>query len=132
MVGLVDEFERRGVPSFGPERAASKGYPGRYATGFTIEGIETVNMEGNVVTFLAGVGKTPGVSGVPEAPENAATSGGDVSSGRTAGYVTTGGRVCAVLARGSTIEEVRNAAYRTLDRITFRGMYFRRDIGAPS
>ncbi|MDR2467040.1 MAG: phosphoribosylamine--glycine ligase [Prevotellaceae bacterium] len=43
--------------------------------------------------------------------------------------VTSGGRVFAVTATGNSIEQARTKAYKALDRITFEGKYYRRDIG---
>jgi phosphoribosylamine--glycine ligase len=44
--------------------------------------------------------------------------------------VTSGGRVLTVCARGKDLEEARARAYRAIEGISFRGMHFRRDIGA--
>jgi phosphoribosylamine--glycine ligase len=44
--------------------------------------------------------------------------------------VTNGGRVLAVTARGGTIEEARSAAYRGVEKISFRGERHRTDIAA--
>jgi phosphoribosylamine--glycine ligase len=43
--------------------------------------------------------------------------------------VTSGGRVFAVTATGNNIEQARAKAYKALDKITFEGKYYRRDIG---
>lgn len=43
--------------------------------------------------------------------------------------VTDGGRVLGVCAKGATIEEARQKAYRNVERIHFEGMYYRKDIG---
>ena len=43
--------------------------------------------------------------------------------------VTDGGRVLGVCARGGTIEEAREKAYRNVEKIRFEGMHYRRDIG---
>ena len=44
--------------------------------------------------------------------------------------VTSGGRVLGVTGFGHALAEARDRAYKTLERIHFRGMYYRRDIGA--
>ncbi len=44
--------------------------------------------------------------------------------------VTAGGRVLTVCGRGETIAEARASAYAAVARINFRGMHYRRDIGA--
>jgi phosphoribosylamine---glycine ligase len=86
-------------------------------------------------------------SGYPDAPER-----GDVISGlegpdalaqgedlavfhagterRGSELVTAGGRVLGVTALGSDAGEARRRAYDAIGRIQFRGMHYRRDIGA--
>jgi phosphoribosylamine--glycine ligase len=44
--------------------------------------------------------------------------------------VTSGGRVLTVCARGESIAEARSKAYAAVARVQFRGMHYRRDIGA--
>ena len=43
--------------------------------------------------------------------------------------VTSGGRVIAVTAHGSSIEEARTKAYREVEKIHFEGVNYRHDIG---
>ena len=43
--------------------------------------------------------------------------------------LTTGGRVLTVVASGASLEEARRKAYRNVERISFQGMHYRRDIG---
>ncbi len=43
--------------------------------------------------------------------------------------VATGGRVLNVTARGATLAEARERAYRMVDRIDWPGGFCRRDIG---
>lgn len=43
--------------------------------------------------------------------------------------VTSGGRVLGVVAKGANIEEARRKAYANAERISFAGMYYRKDIG---
>lgn len=81
--------------------AASHGYPGKYDTGFAIEGINT---DGSKV-FVAGARMEDGT------------------------LKTSGGRVLAVTALGDTSEEARRNAYASIDKINFKGMYYRKDIG---
>ncbi|MBI2933953.1 MAG: phosphoribosylamine--glycine ligase [Chloroflexi bacterium] len=83
---------------------ASAGYPGRYRTGFAIEGL--TGMGPGVVVFHAGT----------RLDENA----GQV--------VTDGGRVLTVTGRGKTIAEARATVYRELPKIKFEGCYWRKDI----
>ncbi|MFQ7701329.1 MAG: phosphoribosylamine--glycine ligase, partial [Christensenellaceae bacterium] len=42
--------------------------------------------------------------------------------------VTDGGRVLGVCAKGATIEEARQKAYRNVEKIRFEGMHYRKDI----
>ena len=43
--------------------------------------------------------------------------------------VTSGGRVLGVCVRGENIDEARKKAYENAERISFEGMYYRKDIG---
>ena len=43
--------------------------------------------------------------------------------------VTSGGRVLGVCAKGETVEDARRKAYKNAERISFEGMYYRKDIG---
>ena len=85
--------------------AASGGYPGDFAKGKPITGIEQAEAEGCVV-FQAGTRR-----------ENGQT-------------VTDGGRVLSVTGLGETLQSALTRAYAGLDCIHFEGMHYRRDIGA--
>lgn len=80
---------------------ASGGYPGDYATGRPIDGIEESD---DVAVFHAGTA---------------------LSDGR---LVSSGGRVLDVSALGPTIPSARERAYRAVDRIQMEGKYARSDI----
>lgn len=43
--------------------------------------------------------------------------------------VTNGGRVLGVCAKGKDVEEARRKAYKNAEKISFEGMYYRKDIG---
>jgi phosphoribosylamine--glycine ligase len=43
--------------------------------------------------------------------------------------VTSGGRVLGVCAKGDTIETARKKAYANVEKITFEGVHYRKDIG---
>lgn len=43
--------------------------------------------------------------------------------------VTSGGRVLAVTAKGTDIEDARRKAYKAIEKIGFDGMFYRKDIG---
>ena len=46
------------------------------------------------------------------------------------GYQTAGGRVLGITARGQTVAEARERAYRAVEKISFDEMHFRRDIAS--
>ena len=83
---------------------ASGGYPDKYETGKPISGLDEVAKLDGVQIFHAG---TKWMNGE---------------------IVTTGGRVLAVSALGSTIEAARTNAYEAVSRIHFEGCHYRRDI----
>lgn len=80
--------------------SVSGGYPGPWQGGFAIEGMEKVK---DAVVFHMG---TTGSSTV----------------------LTAGGRVLAVSATAGSLARAREKAYRELSRISFEGMYYRKDI----
>jgi phosphoribosylamine---glycine ligase len=82
---------------------AADGYPERGDTGTPIEGIADAEAAGALV-FQAGT----------------ALRGGRL--------VTNGGRVLDVTAVGDTVEQARARAYAAVERVSFPGMRFRRDI----
>jgi phosphoribosylamine---glycine ligase len=104
------------TPSWSPSPSvavvlASHGYPGTYQTGYPIDGLG--RLEPGVLAFHAGT-----------------------IAGAT-GYLTAGGRVLTLVALGESMGQARERAYRNVDRVTFHGMTFRRDLalrelGAPA
>jgi phosphoribosylamine--glycine ligase len=84
---------------------ASRGYPGKYETGKPIHGLDDVASMKDVMVFHAGTAR---------------------ENGR---FVTKGGRVLGVTALGDTISDAIDRAYAAVDKISFEGMHFRRDIG---
>jgi phosphoribosylamine--glycine ligase len=87
---------------------ASKGYPGPITPGQPISGLESVGSIPNVKVFHAGTARDP------------------------SGFVTQGGRVLAVTAWASTLEQAQESVYAAVDLINFEGAHFRRDIGAKA
>jgi phosphoribosylamine--glycine ligase len=85
---------------------ASGGYPREFAKGRPIRGIEDAESDPDVVVFHAGTRRVDG------------------------GFVTNGGRVLGVTARGASIAAARERAYAAAARITFEGAHYRRDIAA--
>jgi phosphoribosylamine--glycine ligase len=84
---------------------AAAGYPGEVRTGDIIQGLEQARGVPNVRVYCAGAGM--------DGPNT----------------VTAGGRVLGVTGSGLTLREAANAAYAGVERITFAGMQYRRDIG---
>jgi phosphoribosylamine--glycine ligase len=87
---------------------ASEGYPGRYAKGKVIRGLEEAARLPNTKVFHAGT----------------ATAGDTV--------VTSGGRVLGVTAWAPDLPAARQAAYETVEKIQFDGAHYRRDIAAKA
>jgi len=91
---------------------------------------------GAAVTVVLAGGEYPerGDTGTPiEGVEVAEATGALVFHAGTARHddrlVTNGGRVLAVTATGEDVGAARATAYEAVDRISFSGMRFRRDIG---
>ena len=81
---------------------ASEGYPGPYEKGFMIEGLE----QDEVLLFQAGTARENG------------------------GVVTSGGRVMALVGRGADLEDSTRAAYELVEKVSFEGAVYRKDIGS--
>ena len=84
---------------------AAAGYPGDYAKGHPIQGLENAADFPDAKVFHAGT--------------------------RLAGdqVVTAGGRVLCVTALGDSIRQAQERAYGLADRIQWEGAFYRRDIG---
>ena len=85
---------------------ASGGYPGAYAKGKPITGIEEAGALSSVTVFHAGTQRVEGE------------------------LVTAGGRVLGVTALGDDLRAAQARAYEAVAKIHFEGATFRRDIGA--
>ncbi len=83
---------------------ASSGYPGEYQTGHVINGLNDVSP--GTLVFHAGTKRY----------------GSQV--------VTNGGRVLSVVSTGDTVKEALDKIYSEIPRISFKGMQYRKDIGA--
>ncbi len=83
---------------------ASGGYPGNYATGKEIHGLERASAMPGVAVFHAGTKRE-----------------GD-------NYYTSSGRVLGVTAVGDSLDEARRTAYDAVGRIQFSECHYRRDI----
>ena len=87
---------------------ASGGYPDTYETGKVIHGLEAAEAIPDVNVFHSGTAKR----------------GSDI--------VTAGGRVLTVVASGSDYRSAIDRAYEAVDKISFDGMHYRKDIGAKA
>lgn len=87
---------------------ASGGYPGSYAKGKAISGLDAANSLPDTKVFHAGTALKEGQ------------------------IVTSGGRVLGVTALGGDLKSAQAAAYAAVDRIAFEGEQFRRDIAAKA
>ncbi len=84
---------------------AAMGYPGAYEKGSRISGLDNLTEDSLNMVFHAGTG---------------------IADNH---LVATGGRVLNVTARGATLAEAQERAYRTVDQIDWPGGFCRRDIG---
>ena len=87
---------------------ASGGYPGNYAKGKVITGLDAAKALPNTWVFHAGT----------------ALQDGEI--------VTNGGRILGVTSLGRDLKTAQAAAYAAVDAIHFDGAHFRRDIGAKA
>jgi phosphoribosylamine--glycine ligase len=85
---------------------ASGGYPGEFAKGKQITGLREAAQLSNVIVFHAGTKR-----------------------GAHDAVVTDGGRVLAVTALNGDVRGALRRAYQAIEKISFEGMHFRRDIG---
>lgn len=81
----------------------SGGYPGSYEKGKLIEGLDKVDKD--IIVFHNGTKKTDDL-------------------------YTNGGRVLSITALGKNLDEARKKAYDNIERISFEGAYYRKDIGS--
>ncbi|HBB49439.1 TPA: phosphoribosylamine--glycine ligase [Candidatus Nomurabacteria bacterium] len=84
---------------------ASGGYPGNYEKGKVVSGIDDAERELDIIVFHAG------------------------TAAKDDKFVTNGGRVLGVSAIGITLEETLAKAYKAIEKISFEGMQYRKDIG---
>ena len=87
---------------------SSRGYLGAYEKGKEIKGLDAVDDEQDTFVFHAGTKK------------------------KDDGIVTSGGRVLGVTSFGDNIEDAIKQAYLAVEKISFDGCFFRRDIGAKA
>ena len=87
---------------------ASGGYPGNYAKGKIITGLDAANALPDTKVFHAGTALKDGP------------------------IVTNGGRVLGVTAWAKDLRAAQSAAYAAVEKIHFEGAHFRRDIAAKA
>ena len=105
--GLLDQFDLRWLPDAALSVVmAAKGYPGAYARGSEIRGIERAAKLPGVTIFHAGTKRS--------------------EDGR---LLAEGGRVLNVTALGATVAQAQRRAYQAVDLIDWPGGFCRRDIG---
>ncbi len=83
--------------------ATSKGYPDKYETGFEITGLDSLDKD--IIVFHNGTKLDKDI------------------------IKTNGGRVLSITSMGKTLEEAREKVYSNVNKISFRGMTYRNDIG---
>ncbi len=84
---------------------ASGGYPLAYKKGLEISGLDENGQVGSATVYHAGT---------------------KYENGK---FLTNGGRVLGITASGKTLDEALEKAYAAVDKISFEGAHFRRDIG---
>ncbi|MFO1139586.1 MAG: phosphoribosylamine--glycine ligase [Paracoccus sp. (in: a-proteobacteria)] len=84
---------------------AANGYPGAYAKGSVIGGLDALPEDSAHMVFHAGTARQDGQ------------------------LVASGGRVLAATGRGATLAEAHRRAYALADAIDWPGGFYRRDIG---
>ena len=110
LLAVTQEQLKRIALEWSPQAAtcvilASTGYPGTYEKEKKIQGLEKLNSLKGVFPFFAGVKKGNGQ------------------------WMTNGGRVIGVTALAKDKKEASSKVYRTISKISFEGMYYRKDIG---
>ena len=115
--------------------ACAENYPGTPVTGDAIEGItiaeDRVTLQANNATpsthiIVAGA-TIPRRTGGSGSRDDASPT---LSHATQLPLTTSGGRVLAAVSQGSSLAQAKERAYAALDSISFRGIHFRRDIGA--
>lgn len=107
--GTLNELSIDWNPGFAACIAiASGGYPEKYEKGFPISGLQNAETLPDVVVFHAG------------------------TKMQNNECVTAGGRVLGVTATGKTLRETLDKAYEGVRAISFKNMYYRKDIGAKA
>lgn len=109
------ELHKRGAPRWKTQDAlcvviSTEKYPQQGDVGTPIRGVGEAERVPGVIVFHAGTDRDP-VSG---------------------DLVTKGGRILTVTATGSSLTEARTRAYEAVEKISFTGMHYRRDIATKA
>lgn len=83
---------------------ASKGYPQSSSDGDIIYGLEKIKNSPNIFVFHAG------------------------TKNENSGIATNGGRVLSMVSIGKSFKDARKMVYNSIEKISFSGMQFRKDI----
>lgn len=103
--GEMERVRMRTYPGFAAcVVLASQGYPGDYESGHPITGIDPEDAD--QLLFHAGT-----------------------ATGKGGELLSSGGRVLAAVGRGDTLDDALDVAYESVDQVSFKNKYFRRDIG---
>ena len=81
---------------------AAKGYPQKYEKGYIIDGLDSLD---NDLVFHAGT-----------------------SFDKNNSFITSGGRILNAIGFGKTLDSAIEDAYRVVNKIKFKNMYYRKDI----
>lgn len=84
---------------------ASGGYPDAYETGYPIHGLEAWKNQDGCILFHSGTRLEKGQ------------------------FITSGGRVLCLSARGDTLSKAVERCYKKISKITFKYAHYRKDIG---
>jgi phosphoribosylamine--glycine ligase len=103
---------------------AAEGYPGSYAKGFPISGLDS-EFPQHVKVFQAGTAFAESNMGESDLAATSLT----INAQNEADIVTSGGRVLCVCALGETVAEAQREAYRACRQIVWEGAFTRSDIG---
>jgi phosphoribosylamine--glycine ligase len=87
---------------------AARGYPAKPEIGSVIDGLALTERSGDVVVFHAATSRSPNGE-----------------------WLTAGGRVLGVTAKGETLDLALSHCYGAIANIHWDGMHYRRDIGRP-
>lgn len=87
---------------------ASAGYPEEYQKGFEIKGLKDTHTQISEENWIFQAGTKKNSEG---------------------NLVTSGGRVLAAVATANSFSDARKKVYENIQKVSFDGMYFRKDIG---